>query len=72
MLKTLKIIKHKCKKGLIDRVNDGGRTVIIKDLFKKETNIQMFTGLELFVPKTGAKGKIQGTFGKTGKIKAVF
>ena len=42
----------------------------IRDLFAKETDPAIFTNLEVAIPKLGgAKGKIVGTFGKSGKLK---
>ena len=42
--------------------------VIVKDLFKKETNIDLFVGLSA-VFSTGERGTIDGTFGQSGKVK---
>jgi selenocysteine-specific elongation factor len=43
-------------------------TVICKSLFKKETNIDIFANLNV-VLSTGDVGKIEGSFGQSGKIK---
>ena len=39
----LKIYRFKSKRGVIDKVVDN-HTIIIKDLFKKDVNIQTFIG----------------------------
>jgi len=43
-------------------------TVIGRNLFKKETNLQLFVGLKVTL-STGEKGTIEGGFGQSGKIK---
>lgn len=40
---TLKIFKYKTKKGMIDKVVDN-HNIIVKNLFKKDNNIQQFIG----------------------------
>ncbi|XP_013774468.1 selenocysteine-specific elongation factor-like [Limulus polyphemus] len=66
-LPNLKIYKQKMKEGVVERiVND--QEVIGKSLFKKETNIQTFIGLNINL-STGESGKIDGSFGQSGKIK---
>ena len=41
--------------------------VIVKDLFKKETNIALFSGLRVKL-STGEEGKVEGGFGQSGKV----
>lgn len=66
-LADLKIFKEKCRRGTIQRVVN--RTEIIVDnLFKKESNRQLFIGLKVHLD-TGEVGIIEGTFGATSKIK---
>lgn len=43
-------------------------TVIGKNLFKKETNLQLFVGLKVTL-SSGETGVIEGSFGQSGKIK---
>ncbi|MGH0190352.1 UNVERIFIED_CONTAM: hypothetical protein FKN15_045777 [Acipenser sinensis] len=43
-------------------------TVIGRNLFKKETNIQQFVGLKVTL-STGERGVIEGGFGQSGKMK---
>lgn len=43
-------------------------TVIGRNLFKKETNLQLFVGLKVTL-STGEMGSIEGGFGQSGKIK---
>jgi len=66
-LHNLKVFKHKSKEGIVERaVNE--QEVIVKDLFKKETNIDIFSGLNVNL-STGEKGTLEGTFGQSGKVK---
>ncbi|XP_076316457.1 eukaryotic translation elongation factor, selenocysteine-specific isoform X2 [Tachypleus tridentatus] len=66
-LPNLKVYKQKMKEGIVERiVND--QEVIGKSIFKKETNIQIFIGLNINL-STGESGKIDGSFGQSGKIK---
>ena len=41
----------------------------MRDLFSKETNPDVFVGLTITLSMNGIKGKILGTFGKSGKLK---
>lgn len=43
-------------------------TVIGRNLFKKETNLQLFVGLKVTL-STGETGVIEGGFGQSGKFK---
>jgi len=45
---------------------------LIKDLFKKETNINNFIGKAIVIKSTGNQGKVDCAFGKSGKIKVFF
>ena len=45
--------------------------VIGKNLFKKETNIQLFMNLKVTL-STGETGVIEGSFGQSGKVKIRF
>jgi Protein of unknown function (DUF663). len=67
-LKDIKIFKRKEKKGVIDRVQDSS-TLIIKDLFSKQSDISKFVGTKVEIPVAGCTGTIKGTFGQSGKIK---
>lgn len=63
----LKVFKHKSKDGIVERVvND--QEVIVKDLFKKETNVDLFVGLNVIL-STGECGSLEGSFGQSGKVK---
>ncbi|XP_016401420.1 selenocysteine-specific elongation factor-like, partial [Sinocyclocheilus rhinocerous] len=66
-LPRLKISKDKQKEGAVERVTDD-YTVIGRNLFKKETNLQLFVGLKVTL-STGETGSIEGGFGQSGKIK---
>jgi len=57
----------KQKQGVVERlVNDC--EVVCKNMFKKETNIHLFTGLNVTL-STGETGVIDGPFGQSGKFK---
>lgn len=43
-------------------------SVIGRNLFKKETNLQLFVGLKVTL-STGESGVIEGGFGQSGKFK---
>ena len=57
-------VNHLCFPG---QVTDD-YTVIGRNLFKKETNLQMFVGLKVKL-STGEAGVIEGGFGQSGKFK---
>ena len=66
-LPKVKIYKWKRKEGSVERMNDE-YTVIVKSLFKKETNLALFTNMRVKL-STGEEGVIEGSFGQSGKIK---
>lgn len=66
-LPRLRIYKTKHKEGQVERVTDE-YTVIGRNLFKKETNLQLFVGLKVTL-STGETGVIEGGFGQSGKFK---
>ncbi|XP_045079779.1 selenocysteine-specific elongation factor-like isoform X2 [Coregonus clupeaformis] len=66
-LPRLHIYKTKYKEGQVERVTDN-YTVIGRNLFKKETNLQLFVGLKVTL-STGEAGVIEGGFGQSGKFK---
>jgi selenocysteine-specific elongation factor len=67
VLPRLKIYKEKCKCGIVDRASNQYE-VIGKNMFKKETNIQLFVGLKVEL-STGESGVIESSFGQSGKVK---
>lgn len=66
-LAYVKIFKEKSKEGVVERMNDP-YVVIGKNLFKKETNMDLFNGMKVTL-STGEKGVIDGNFGQSGKFK---
>ena len=66
-LPALKIFKYKEREGVVERMNDD-HTVIAKDIFKKETNIDLFCHLKVNL-SSGESGQIEGSFGQSGKAK---
>ena len=67
----LRIYKRKEKIGSIDRIVDG-QTLIGKDLFQKETNINAFVNFKVELDPTGERGFIESPFGQSGKFKVRF
>ncbi|XP_074196582.1 selenocysteine-specific elongation factor isoform X2 [Rhinolophus sinicus] len=67
LLPRLRVYKLKHKHGLVERVIDD-YNVIGRSLFKKETNIQLFVGLKVYL-STGELGFIDSAFGQSGKFK---
>ena len=67
MLAPLKIFKHKSKEGVVERANNECE-VICKGMFKKETNLALFSGLRVSL-STGEEGTIGEPFGQSGKFK---
>ena len=63
------LTKNKRKEGEVERIaNDG--SIIVKDMFNKSSNIQMFFNYPVSFPDAPeVKAKIQTTFGNIGKIK---
>ena len=59
------------KKGVVDRIVDN-YSIIVKDLFDKQTNLQNFIGNEVLIDKCDVVGRIDGSFGKSGKVKVAF
>ncbi len=69
-LPRLLVYKNKTKVGTIDRVQDKN-TVIGHSMFKKETNWDLFLGMEI-ITERGEVGRCEGPFGKSGKFKVYF
>ena len=69
---AIKIIKKKFKTGNILRMTND-YTAIVKDLFKKDSNISDFIGKEVRLELDASyTGIIQGEFGQSGKVKVDF
>lgn len=68
---ALKLYVTKVKKGEIEKFFDN-YTVIVKSIFKKETNISTFLNKEVKIDDLGLVGKISGSFGSSGKVKVTF
>ena len=67
LLPKVKVFKMKKKEGIVDRKVDE-YTVVCRGLLKKESKIEMFTGLKVKL-STGEDGVIEGSFGQSGKFK---
>ncbi len=66
-LPALRIFKEKCKEGVVERANNECE-VICKGMFKKDTNLALFSGLRVHL-STGEEGVIAESFGQSGKFK---
>lgn len=55
-LDLLKICKEKEKKGQIDKIIDN-HMILVKNLFKKQNNINDYIGKVVFLSSNGLKGK---------------
>lgn len=67
----MRALQAKFRDGIIDRMDNAAGSLIIKDMFKKETDLKAFLGLTV-VAATGQVGVLQQPFGKSGKVKASF
>ena len=78
-LVQLKVAKDKQKQGIVERASNSQevesfvskwkifKQVIVRDLFKKETNIALFSGLRVKL-SSGEEGKVEGGCGRSGKV----
>lgn len=67
----LKLLSEKRKFGVVEKKFDD-YTLIIKEMFKKETNIGLFLGKEVMFEGRPVTGKLTSTFGASGKVKVTF
>ena len=70
-LKRFRIYRERERIGAIDRAVDECNVIGCK-LFKKETNMNLFVGLNVIRSTNNAVGRIEGSFGKSGKFKVYF
>lgn len=66
--------KAKERQGVVDRVLDKGQNphnVIVRNLFNANFDVQQLVGLKI-KSDSGDEGRIESSFGKTGKLKAYF
>lgn len=70
-LEQISIIKDKQRIGKIDKVVDN-RNLHVRDMFSKETALDVFFNLKVTLSRTGQQGTIVGTFGKSGKLKVLL
>ncbi|XP_059472372.1 selenocysteine-specific elongation factor [Neocloeon triangulifer] len=66
-LPKLKIYKNKSKRGIVER-SPNNSSVIVKNMFKKETNLQLFANMRVKL-SSGEDGVIESGFGQSGKVK---
>ena len=70
-LHNLRIYKHKQRDGIVERLQDNGRSAICKGMFKRETDLTLFMNMRVSTD-TGLSGTIESTFGKSGKFRVAF
>jgi selenocysteine-specific elongation factor len=70
--KSLKVYKEKYRRGVIERLDGDGISAICKGMFSKDTDMSVFTGMQVVVEGTGEVGEISGGFGKSGKFRVYF
>ncbi|KAG2492709.1 hypothetical protein HYH03_009122 [Edaphochlamys debaryana] len=70
-LAALRVFKPKARQGVIERVQPDGSTAIVRSLLKKESDVSVFVGLKVLTGR-GEEGVIEGSFGKSGKLKVHF
>lgn len=56
---------------MIERIQPDGTTAIVRGLFKKETDPNVYLNLKVVTGK-GEVGTIEGPFGKSGKLRVSF
>lgn len=66
-LNNVHIYNYKQKTGIIDRIVDG-YYIIVKNMFKKETDLAKFVNMNVQLDN-GDIGKIESAFGQSGKVK---
>ena len=66
-LSKLKVFKHKLEEGVVEWAVDE-QVVILRDLFKKKTNFDLFCRLSVNL-SSGEKGSLEGTFGQSKRVK---
>ncbi|GLC39063.1 hypothetical protein PLESTB_001289600 [Pleodorina starrii] len=70
-LARLRLFKVKSRSGTIERLQPDGATAIVRGLIKKESDVAVFLGLKVTTGR-GEQGVIEGSFGKSGKLKVYF
>lgn len=75
--RSLPVYRHKARRGEVERVVDA-RTCIVRGLFKRETNWDIFTGLSVTLSNNSSacsadplsiRGIVEGSFGQSGKCR---
>ena len=71
---NLRLFSVKSRKGTIERAESDNRTCVCKGMFKKESDLSSFRNMLVWMDSSagGARGRIEGSFGKTGKFKVYF
>ena len=71
-LSKLKVLKHKLEEWVVEWAVDEAvdeQVVILRDLFKKKTNFDLFCRLSVNLSCSGDKGSLEGTFGQSKRVK---
>jgi hypothetical protein len=69
-LRQYKIFKKKEKCGFVERIDKDGTTAICVGLFKKDSDLSPFVGMQVRSNQT--VGRLESSFGKGGKCKVSF
>ena len=67
-LPKINVVKEKTKLGQVERINDASN-ILVMDLFQKETAPEVYLNLTITLSANGIRGKIIGSFGKSGKLR---
>ncbi|GFR43158.1 hypothetical protein Agub_g4205 [Astrephomene gubernaculifera] len=70
-LARLRVFKAKMRAGVLERLQPDGCGGIVSQLIKKESDVAAFVGLKVTTGR-GEEGIIEGSFGKSGKLKVHF
>eukprot|EP00927_Polykrikos_kofoidii_P059256 TRINITY_DN54460_c0_g1_i1.p1 TRINITY_DN54460_c0_g1~~TRINITY_DN54460_c0_g1_i1.p1 ORF type:complete len:683 (+),score=118.02 TRINITY_DN54460_c0_g1_i1:95-2143(+) len=72
-LAALRLVKMKSKSGFLHRVDRQEPTLLIcRDMFKADTDMNLFTGLKVIHENSGEQGILEGCYGTEGLFKVQF
>lgn len=68
--RQIRRFRLKKKVGKVERI-ENKRSLICSGLFKKETTVDVYRNMNVYL-STGEVGRIEGAFGKSGKVRVIF
>jgi len=72
-LNKIHLVRMKQKVGELDRVDKADPTLVIcRNMFKPDSDIQLFVGLKMVHESSGIEGVCEGAYGKEGLFKIRF